>query len=166
MMSAILFSQQLLRYLLSYCKSLKFCAMASTRLFLHVSCYAAAVLQENVAMFWLMWIDDWLPWLMEVTDDLKWLWTRGIYKFRIFEFFIFKCSDIAYFDPKLPFLWLKFLKNYIYIQITSWNNANSRRLGLKRSKFHFLPFLEVQKFIAYTNIQIHVTCSIFIIFFF
>ena len=37
-------------------------------------------------------------------------------------------------------------------------------MGLKSPKFHFLPFLWAQKFIAYTNIQIHVTHSIFIIF--
>ena len=53
---------------------------------------------------------------------------------------------LAYFDPKLPFLSLKILKNYIYIQNTGWNNPNLHRLGLKSPKFHFLPygFLDVK----------------------
>ena len=41
--------------------------------------------------------------------------------------------------------------------------TNSGRLGLKSPKFHFLPFLAAQKFIAHRNIQIHVTGLIFIL---
>ena len=69
----------------------------------------------------------------------------------ILNFWIFLFSNIAilaYFDPKLIFLSLKFLKNYIYIQNTGWNNINLHRLGLKSPKFHFFPFLGAEEFIA------------------
>ena len=44
-----------------------------------------------------------------------------------------------------------------------WNNPNWGRLGLKCPKLHFLAISGSSKIIAYTNIQIHVTRSIFIV---
>ena len=41
-----------------------------------------------------------------------------------------------------------------------WNNPNWGRLSLKNSKLHFFTISGSSKFIAYTNIQIHVTHSI------
>ena len=44
-----------------------------------------------------------------------------------------------------------------------WNNPNWGRLGLKSPRFHFFGISGSSKFIAYTNIQIYVTGSIFIV---
>ena len=44
---------------------------------------------------------------------------RALYKFWIFEIlisFFQKLAILAYFDPKLPFLSLKLLKNNFYLQ--------------------------------------------------
>ena len=43
-----------------------------------------------------------------------------------------------------------------------WNNPNWGRLGLKSPRFNFFAISGSSKFIAYTNIQIYVTGSIFI----
>ena len=75
------------------------------------------------------------------------LWIINV-KFTNFVFLNFLFSNIvilAYLDHKLPFLSLKFLQNYIYIQNTGWNNSNLHRFGLKSQKFHFLPFIGAQK---------------------
>ena len=94
---------------------------------------------------------------------ILWIINVKFAKFQIFNFFIFKYSDIGLLWSKITiFIIEKSLKLH-YIQNTGWDNPNSHRLGLKSPKFHFLPFLGAQKFIAYTNIQIHVTCSIFIV---
>ena len=84
---------------------------------------------------------------------------RAIYEFWIFELWIFLFSNIAIlapFDPKLPFLSLKFLKivDEITLTHTGWS--------WKVQNVIVLLYLGVQKFIACTNIQIHVMHSIFI----
>ena len=94
---------------------------------------------------------------------------RAICKFRIFEFSIFlfsKLAILAYFDPKITIFIIEISRKLHLHGKYGRNNPNSRRLGLKSAKFHFLPFLAAQKFIAHTNIQIHVTNSIFIVNFF
>ena len=64
--------------------------------------------------------------------------------------------------------WLTLIQNNHFchwnIFKTKFKNPNSRRLVLKSPKFNFLPFLAAKKFIAHTNIQIHITGSILIVF--
>ena len=82
---------------------------------------------------------------------------------QITDFSIFKISDIGLLWSKITIFIIKIsLKVYLQIKY-GWNNPNSHRLGLKNPKFYFLLFLAVQKFIAQTNIKIHITGSIFII---
>ena len=86
---------------------------------------------------------------------------RAIYKFWIFEFSIFVISDIGLLWSKMTIFIIEIsLKLHLHTKY-GWNNPNSGRLGLKSPKFKFLPFLAVQKFIAYANIQIHVCIWIF-----
>ena len=83
--------------------------------------------------------------------------------FFIFYFFILKFSDIGLFWSKITIFIIEiYLKLHLHTKY-GWNNPNSCRLDLKCKKFHFLPFPAAQKIITYTNIQIHVTCSIFIV---
>ena len=93
------------------------------------------------------------------------LWKINV-QFTNFRFLNFLFSNIAilvYFDPKLPFFFIE-ISLKLHLHTKYWmNNPNSSTLGLKSPKFnHIFSFLGAQKFIAYTNIQIHVTRSIFI----
>ena len=72
-----------------------------------------------------------------------------------------KWAILAYFDPKLPFLSLKLLQNYFYIQ--NMDEITLRQVGPEKSKFSFFAISGSSKIIAYTNIQIHVTRSILIV---
>ena len=60
---------------------------------------------------------------------------RAIYKFLNLEFLTLFSNIViwAYFDPKLTFLSLKILLNYIYIQNTGWNNPITQ-VGPEKSK--------------------------------
>ena len=79
----------------------------------------------------------------------------------IFNFWIFKSSDIDSLWSKITIFIIEIsLKLHLHTKY-GWNNPNSLRLGLESPKFHFLAFLAAQKFIAHTNIHIHVTGSIF-----
>ena len=82
--------------------------------------------------------------------------------FWIFNFSIFKLSDIGLLWSKIIIFIIEIPRKLHLHTKYWWNNPNSRRC-LKSPKFHFLPFLAAQKFIAYTNIQIHVTRLIFIV---
>ena len=82
--------------------------------------------------------------------------------FWIIYFLVFKISQIGLFSSKITIFIIEiFLKLHLHTKY-GWNNRNSRRLSLKRQSLNFLLFLAAQKFIAHTNIQIHVTGSIFI----
>ena len=90
---------------------------------------------------------------------------RAISKKKIFLIFWF--SNIA------GLLWSKITIFIIEISLKlhlqtkyGWNNPNWGRLGLKSRKLHFFAISGSLKFIAYTNIQIHVTGSIFILIWF
>ena len=85
--------------------------------------------------------------------------------FLNFWFFVvcFKISQIGLFWSKITIFIIEIsLKQHLHTKYW-WNNPNSRRLGLKSQKRNFLLFLAAPKFIAHTNIQIHVTGLIFII---
>ena len=83
--------------------------------------------------------------------------------FWIFYFSIFKISNIGLRWSKITIVIIAIsLKLHLHTKYL-WNNPNSLRLGLKSHKVHFLLFLAAQKFIACTNIQIHIICSIFIV---
>ena len=86
-----------------------------------------------------------------------------MYKFRIFDFLFFKIRQIGLFWSKITIFIIEIsVKLHLHIK-NGWNNRNSHRLGLKSLKLNFLPFLAAQKIIVHTNIQIHITGSIFIV---
>ena len=88
------------------------------------------------------------------------LWIINM-QFTNFEVFLFKYSDIGLLWSKITIFIIQIsLKLHLHTKY-GWNNPRSHWLGLKSPKFYFLPFLAVQKFITYTNIQIYVTGSIF-----
>ena len=87
-----------------------------------------------------------------------------IYKFRIFEFWIFyffKISDIGLLWSKITIFIIEITLKLICHTKFGWNNPNWGRLSLKSSKLHFFAISGISKFIAYSNIQIHVLGSIF-----
>ena len=88
---------------------------------------------------------------------------RAIYRFSIFEFFIFKYSDIGLLWSKITIFIIGITIKLLLHTKYGWNNPNWGRLGLKNPKLHFLAISASSKFIAYTNIQVHVTRSIFIV---
>ena len=74
-----------------------------------------------------------------------------IYNFWVFEFLIFKYSDIGLLWSKITIFIIEItLKQLLHTKYI-WNNPNSRRLGLKSPKFNFLLFLAAQKFIAHKH---------------
>ena len=94
---------------------------------------------------------------------------REIYKFWIFEFLIFcffKISDIGLLWSKITIFIIEITLNRLLHIKYGWNNPNWGRFPLKSPKLYFLAISGSSKFIAYTNIQVHVTCSIFIVIFF
>ena len=83
--------------------------------------------------------------------------------FLNFRFFYFQNSDIGLLWSKITIFIIEiYLKLHLHTKY-GWNNPNWGRLGLKSLKLHFLSFLAAQKLVAHTNIQIHVTGSIFIV---
>ena len=93
---------------------------------------------------------------------------RAIYKFRIFEFlfFFFKISDIGLFRSKITIFIIEITLKLLLHTKYGWNNPNWGRLGLKTPKLQFFAISASSKFIAYTNIQIQVMGSIFIVIWF
>ena len=87
---------------------------------------------------------------------------HAMYEFWIFDFFFQKWVILAYFDLKLPFFFIEITLKLLHTKY-GWINPNWGRLGLKSPKLHFFAISGSSKFIAYTNIQIYVTGSIFII---
>ena len=87
-------------------------------------------------------------------------------KRAIYEFFIFKCSDIGLLCSKITIFIIEITQKLLLLTKYGWNNPNWGRLGLKNPKLHVFAISGSSKFIAYTNIQIHVTHSIFIVIFF
>ena len=88
---------------------------------------------------------------------------RAIYKFQIFDFSIFKISNIGLLWSQITIFIIEIsLKLHLHRK-NGWNNPNSHRFCLKSWKSNIWPFLAAQNFIAHTNIQIHVTGSIFIV---
>ena len=82
---------------------------------------------------------------------------------QMLYFLFFKISQISLFWSQITIFIIEIsLKLHLQTKY-GWNNANSHRLCLKSQKLHFLLFLAAQKFTAHTNIQIHVTVSIFIL---
>ena len=84
----------------------------------------------------------------------------AIYKFWIFEFwiyFIFKYSDIGLLWSKITIFMIGITLKLILHTKYRWNNPETG-WAWKVQNITFLPFLAL-KFIAYTNIQIHVTGS-------
>ena len=75
-------------------------------------------------------------------------------------FFIFKYSDIGLLWYKITIFIIEITIILFFHRKYGSNNPYCGRLGLKSQNLHFT------KFIAYTNIEIHVTGSLFGIFFF
>ena len=82
--------------------------------------------------------------------------------FWIFDYFIFKISHVGLLWSKITIFIIEITLKLILDTKYGWNNPNSGRLGLKLPKLHFFAISGSSKFIAYKNIQIYVTGSIFI----
>ena len=77
-----------------------------------------------------------------------------------------KISDIGLLWSKITIFIIEItLKLYLHTKY-GWNNPNWGRLGLISPKLHFLGLSGSSKFTTYTNIQIHVTGSIFFVIWF
>ena len=75
-------------------------------------------------------------------------------------------SDIGLLWSKITIFIIEISLELLLHKKYGWNNPNWGRLGLKSPNLHFFAISGSSKFIAYTNIQIYVTGSIFIGFFF
>ena len=87
-----------------------------------------------------------------------------MYKFRIFDNFIFKISDISLLLSKITIFIIEITLKLVLDTKYGWNNPTWGRLGPKSQKLHFFAISGNSKFITYTKIQIYVTGSIFIVF--
>ena len=95
------------------------------------------------------------------------LWILNVVQisdFWIFDFFLFsKLPILAYFEPKIHIYHWNFSKTTFTYKIMDEITLTHTGWAWKVQNLFFLTFLGAQKFIAYTNIQIHVMHSIFII---
>ena len=92
-----------------------------------------------------------------------WIINVQFTNFRFLNFFIFKYSDIVLLWSKITNFIIEITLKLLLHKKYGLNNPNWGRLGLKSPKLHFFAISESSKIISYTNIQIHVTRSIFII---
>ena len=88
-----------------------------------------------------------------------------MYNLQIFDLF-FKVTDIGLLWSKITIFIIEITIKLCLHRKYGWNNPNWGRLGLKNPNLHFFAISGCSKFIAYTNVQIHVTCWMFIIIFF
>ena len=72
-------------------------------------------------------------------------------------------SDIGLHCSKITIFIIEIALELLLHTKYGWNNPNWGRLGLKSLNLHFFAISGSSKFIAYTNIQIYVTGSIFIV---
>ena len=72
-------------------------------------------------------------------------------------------SDIGLLWSKITIFIIEITLELLLPTKYGWNNPNWGRLGLKSPKLHFFGISGSLKLIAYTNIQIYVTGSIFIV---
>ena len=93
------------------------------------------------------------------------LWIINM-QFMNFLFLFLKISDIGLLWSKITIFIIEITIKLLLPTKYGWNNPNWCRLILKNPKLHFFAISGRSKFISYTNIQIHVTRSIFIVFFF
>ena len=92
-----------------------------------------------------------------------------IYKYLIFEFLIFfsKNCDIGLLWSKITIFMIEITRKLLLLTKYGWNNPSWGRFCLKSpKKLHFFAISDSSKFIAYTDIQIHVAGSIFIVIWF
>ena len=89
----------------------------------------------------------------------SYLWIINV-QFTNFDFLIIKICQIGVFWSKISIIIIEISQKLHLHAKYGWNNPYSCRFGLKSHKVHFLKFLAAQKFITYTNSQIHVTGSI------
>ena len=80
-----------------------------------------------------------------------------------FYFFIFKYTNIGLLWSKITIFIIEITLKLLLLKKYGWNNPNWGRLGLECPKLHFFAISGSSKIIPYTNIQIHVTRSIFIV---
>ena len=97
-----------------------------------------------------------------VLFSFLWIINVQCTNFGFLNFLFSKLAILVYFDTKLPFLSLKFLKTTFSCKILDEITLTHAGWAWKLQKFIFCHFWEF-KFIAYTHIQIHVTGSIFIV---
>ena len=77
------------------------------------------------------------------------------------DYFISKICDIGLLWSKITIFIIEITLKLILHTKYGWNNPNWGWLGLKSPKLNFFAISVSSKFITYTNIQLHVTGSIF-----
>ena len=92
-----------------------------------------------------------------------WIINIQFINFRVFNFLIFKYSNIGSLWSKIFIFVIEITLKLLLHKEYEWNNPNWGRLGMKNPKFHFFDISGSSKFIENINIQINGTRSIFIV---
>ena len=109
---------------------------------------------------------------LDISIDCKlvlfpFLWIINVlctnFGFLKFWFIFSKMSDIVLLWSKITIFIIEITLKQLLLTKYGRNCPNWGRLGLKNPKLHFRAISGSSKIIAYTNIQIHVTRSIFIV---
>ena len=82
-----------------------------------------------------------------------------ILDFSIFNFFIFKYSDIGLLCCKITIFIIGITLKLLSLTKYGWNNPNWGRLGLKNPKLHFCAISGSSKIIAYTTFRYMSRCG-------
>ena len=82
-------------------------------------------------------------------------------EFWIFDFFIFKYSNIGLIWSQITIFVIEITLKRLLLTKYGWNNPNWGRLCLKNPKRQFFDISGSSKFILNINLQINVTRSIF-----